>query len=62
MVWYSEDTVTPRMLVAHYLDTLRSVAFEDLDEDTAAAGQSPAKTLQIQSQVADLLNALLNDR
>ncbi|KAK5628509.1 hypothetical protein RRF57_004225 [Xylaria bambusicola] len=59
MVWYSEDTVTPSMLVTHYLDTLRSVPFEDLDEDTAAAGQSPAKTLQIQSQVADLLNTYM---
>lgn len=59
MVWFSEDTVTPRMMVTNYLDTLRTVAFEDLDEDTAAAGQSPAKALQIQSQVADILNAYL---
>ncbi|KAI1339525.1 dynein heavy chain, N-terminal region 1-domain-containing protein [Xylariaceae sp. FL0016] len=59
MVWYSEDTVSPSMMVTNYLGTLRSVAFEDLDEDTAAAGQSPAKTLQIQSQVADLLKAYL---
>ncbi|KAI2473006.1 cytoplasmic dynein heavy chain [Annulohypoxylon bovei var. microspora] len=59
MVWFSEDTVTPSMMVANYLDALRTVAFEDLDEDTAAAGQSPAKTLQIQSEVADLLNAYL---
>lgn len=57
MVWFSEDTVTPSMMVTNYLETLRTVAFEDLDEDTAAAGQSPAKSLQIQSQVADLLNA-----
>ncbi|KAI0152489.1 cytoplasmic dynein heavy chain [Hypoxylon sp. NC0597] len=59
MVWFSEDTVTPSMMVTNYLDTLRTVAFEDLDEDTAAAGQSPAKTLQIQGQVADLLEAYL---
>ncbi|CAJ2513502.1 Uu.00g016210.m01.CDS01 [Anthostomella pinea] len=59
MVWFSEDTVTPSMMVTNYLETLRAVAFEDLDEDTAAAGQSPTKTLQIQSQVADLLNAYL---
>ncbi|KAH7030898.1 LOW QUALITY PROTEIN: dynein heavy chain, N-terminal region 1-domain-containing protein [Microdochium trichocladiopsis] len=57
MVWYSEDTVTSTMLVDNYLDTLRTVPFEDLDEDTAAAGQSPVKTLQIQSQAADLLQA-----
>ncbi|KAI0009506.1 cytoplasmic dynein heavy chain [Xylariaceae sp. FL0662B] len=59
MVWFSEDTVTPSMMVTNYLERLRTVAFEDLDEDTAAAGQSPAKTLQIQSQVADLLSAYL---
>lgn len=59
MVWFSEDTVTPDMMVQHYLDGLRNVAFEDLDEDTAAAGQSPTKSLQIQSQVADLLHVFL---
>ncbi|KAI0387780.1 cytoplasmic dynein heavy chain, partial [Hypomontagnella monticulosa] len=59
MVWFSEDTVTPSMMVTNYLERLRTVAFEDLDEDTAAAGQSPAKALQIQSQVADLLGAYL---
>ncbi|KAK7927737.1 dynein heavy chain [Apiospora marii] len=59
MVWFSEDTVSPDMMVTHYLDGLRSVPFEDLDEDTAAAGQSPAKSLQIQSQAADLLHAFL---
>lgn len=59
MVWFSEDTVTPSMMVANYLERLRAVAFEDLDEDAAAAGQSPAKTLQIQGQVADLLHAYL---
>lgn len=61
MVWFSEDTVTPSMMVTNYLDALRTVAFEDLDEDTAAAGQSPAKTLQIQSQVADLLHTYLTE-
>ncbi|KAI1076782.1 cytoplasmic dynein heavy chain, partial [Whalleya microplaca] len=59
MVWFSEDTVTSSMMVTNYLERLRTVAFEDLDEDTAAAGQSPAKTLQIQSEVADLLSAYL---
>ncbi|KAF3061368.1 Dynein heavy chain, cytoplasmic [Daldinia childiae] len=59
MVWFSEDTVTSSMMVTNYLERLRAVAFEDLDEDAAAAGQSPAKTLQIQGQVADLLHAYL---
>ena len=59
MVWFSEDTVTSSMMVSNYLDTLRTVAFEDLDEDAVATGQSAAKALAIQEQVADLLQAFL---
>jgi len=59
MVWFSEDIVSPTMMVHNYLETLRTVAFEDLDEDAVATGQSPAKTLAVQSQVADLLQAFL---
>ncbi|KAL2166549.1 hypothetical protein VTG60DRAFT_2516 [Thermothelomyces hinnuleus] len=59
MVWFSEDTVTPDMMVTNYLETLRSVAFEDLDEDAVATGQSSAKALEVQGQVADLLHAYL---
>ncbi|TVY46530.1 Dynein heavy chain, cytoplasmic [Lachnellula occidentalis] len=60
MVWFSEDTVTPSMMVTNYLDTLRTVAFEDLDEDAVATGQTAAKALSLQAQVADLLEAFLN--
>ncbi|KAK3294055.1 dynein heavy chain, N-terminal region 1-domain-containing protein [Chaetomium fimeti] len=59
MVWFSEDTVTPDMMVANYIETLRSVAFEDLDEDAVATGQSSAKALEIQGQAADLMHAYL---
>lgn len=59
MVWFSEDTVTSSMMVSNYLDTLRTVAFEDLDEDAVATGQSAAKALAIQAQVADLLQGFL---
>ncbi|KAI9896991.1 hypothetical protein N3K66_008013 [Trichothecium roseum] len=61
MVWFSEETVSPEMLVTHYLEALRSVPMEDLDEDSVAAGQSPTKTLAVQSQVADLLTAYFRD-
>ncbi|EAQ87359.1 dynein heavy chain [Chaetomium globosum CBS 148.51] len=59
MVWFSEDTVTPDMMVTNYIETLRSVAFEDLDEDAVATGQSSAKALEIQGQAADLFHAYL---
>ncbi|PHH59003.1 hypothetical protein CDD81_3954 [Ophiocordyceps australis] len=59
MVWFSEDTVTPDMMVTNYLDRLRSVPFEELDEDSVATGQTPAKNLALQGQAADLLQAYL---
>lgn len=59
MVWFSEDTVTPNMIVTNYLDALRNVPFEDLDEDSVSTGQNPAKNLAVQSQVADLLQVYL---
>ncbi|KAI7931816.1 dynein heavy chain [Pyricularia oryzae] len=59
MVWFSEDTVTPGMLVENYIDTLRAVAFEDLDEDAVATGQNSEKALAVQRQAADVLNAHL---
>lgn len=61
MVWFSEETVTPTMVITHYLESLRNVPFEDLDEDSVATGQSAAKTLAVQSQAADLLQAYLNE-
>ncbi|KAL6836714.1 dynein heavy chain, N-terminal region 1 domain-containing protein [Trichoderma sp. SZMC 28015] len=61
MVWFSEDTVSPNMMVTNYIETLRSVPFEDLDEDNVATGQSPAKTLAIQAQVADMLKGYLTE-
>ena len=56
MVWFNDDTVTANMMVKHYLDTLRSVPFEDLDEDAVATGQTSAKALALQVQTADLLH------
>ncbi|KAJ4149826.1 dynein heavy chain [Fusarium falciforme] len=61
MVWFSEDTVSPIMMVQNYLSTLRSVPFEDLDEDSVATGHSPAKTLAVQSEFASLLHIYLTD-
>lgn len=61
MVWFSEDTVSPNMMVSNYLQTLRTVAFEDLDEDAVATGQSSAKALTVQAQAADLLHSYLEN-
>ncbi|KAI5805001.1 dynein heavy chain, N-terminal region 1-domain-containing protein [Geopyxis carbonaria] len=60
MVWFSEDTVTSEMMIANYLKSLRTVVFEDLDEDnTVSAGQVSAKALRTQSHMAELLEQLL---
>ncbi|SCO85337.1 probable dynein heavy chain, cytosolic [Fusarium oxysporum] len=61
MVWFSEDTVSPNMMVENYLSTLSSVPFEDLDEDSVATGQNPAKTLSVQSEFAALLRIYLTE-
>ena len=55
MVWFSDDTVTPEMVVSNYLACLTTTAFEDLDDDTATPGQTSAKVLAVQSQTADVL-------
>ncbi|KAI9672025.1 MAG: Dynein heavy chain, cytoplasmic [Trizodia sp. TS-e1964] len=60
MVWFNDDTVTSSMMVTNYLDTLRTVAFEDFDEDSVATGQSSAKALAVQIQTADLLQHFLS--
>ena len=59
MVWFSNDTVTSDMLLLHYLEGLRTTAFEELDEE--AGGQISAKTLPLQQQVADLLQHYLEN-
>ncbi|KAL9102708.1 MAG: hypothetical protein Q9163_002170 [Psora crenata] len=58
MVWFSNDTVISEMLLANYLQNLRSTAFDELDEETA--GQASARALPIQEKVADLLQGYLN--
>ncbi|KAL7268764.1 dynein heavy chain [Rhizina undulata] len=60
MVWFSEDTVTSNMMVTHYLKSLRTVVFEDLDEDnTISSGQVSVKALSTQSHMVLLLEQLL---
>ena len=59
MVWFSSDTITSNMMVQNYLERLRSVAFEDVDEDSAS--QSGSQILQLQQHFADLLEHHLNN-
>ena len=62
MVWFSEYTVTSKMMVTHYLKSLRTVIFEDLDEDnTISSGQVLVKSLSTQSHMAELLGQLFEN-
>ena len=54
MVWFSNDTVTSDMMLSHFLQGLRSTAFDELEDDTT--GQASANALIVQGQVADLLH------
>ncbi|KAL9625204.1 MAG: hypothetical protein Q9160_000606 [Pyrenula sp. 1 TL-2023] len=59
MVWFSEDTVTPELIISNYLESLRSQAFEDLDEDNVPSGQASERTLQTQQAFVACLEPLL---
>lgn len=58
MVWFSDDTVTSDMMVANYLESLRTLSFDDIDDDATASGQVSTRNMDLQSQTADLLKRL----
>jgi dynein heavy chain 1, cytosolic len=62
MVWFNEDTVTSRMIVSNYLQRLRTLPFEELDEEAGSVGQASSQALRVQKHVAELFEkALLTD-
>lgn len=59
MVWFSDDTVTPSMMVTNYVESLKTKTFEDLDDDSAPAGQASIKTQAVQEMFSDFLRQFL---
>jgi dynein heavy chain 1, cytosolic len=59
MVWFSEDTVTPDMMVTNYLESLKTKTFDDLDDDSVPSGQASATTVSIQEFISSYLQQLL---
>ena len=59
MVWFNEENVSTDMVFTHYLDNLRTVAFDDIDEESGATAQSSARILEVQAYVSQLLDAQL---
>jgi dynein heavy chain 1 len=61
MVWFSNDIVSPHMIVKNYLANLREIPFDDIEDASAAPGQLPQKLLATQGKVADVLERRLSD-
>ena len=61
MVWFSDDTVGVDMMISNYIQNLKSVAFEDLEDENVAPGQMSQKTLSVQAVVAEFLQIKLTE-
>ena len=59
MVWFNDDTITSDMLVKNYLQGLRTIAFEEIDEDSTSRNTTQA--LMQQEQMANFLHHLFQD-
>ena len=57
MVWFNDDNVTTAMIATNYLERLKTVPFDEVDDDSPGGSQLPTKTLDIQNQVAQNLEA-----
>ncbi|TRY63473.1 hypothetical protein TCAL_02090 [Tigriopus californicus] len=58
MVWFSEDVVTPDMMMAHYLEKIRNISLDDTDDDMLSLGKKASHTsLEVQGQIASILSA-----
>ncbi|ETN45168.1 uncharacterized protein HMPREF1541_10045 [Cyphellophora europaea CBS 101466] len=59
MVWFSDDTVTPSLIIDHQLKAMASRSFDDIDEDVGA-GNAPAKVHDTQVRIVEILRALID--
>ncbi|EAW13048.1 dynein heavy chain [Aspergillus clavatus NRRL 1] len=59
MVWFNDDTVTPLMMISNYVESLKTKTFEDLDDDSAPAGQAAVKTQDAQNMLSTILKQIL---
>ena len=61
MVWFSQDTVSPRMIAQNYLQTLRKVPLNGQEDDSPVdnamfnSGQGDPAILALQNVIVDLL-------
>lgn len=59
MVWFSDDTVTPSLMIDHYLQNLADRSFEDLDDEIKASGLA-SKARETQRHIVETLRGLAN--
>jgi dynein heavy chain 1 len=59
MVWFSDDTVQVDMMITNYIEHLKTVPFDDIEDDSVAPGQMSQKTLQVQGVIAEFLQIKL---
>ena len=58
MVWFSDDTVTPSLVIDHQLQLMGSRSFDDIDDDVGSGG-APAKAQATQLRVVEVLRNLI---
>ncbi len=58
MVWFSDDTVSPSLMIHHHLQKLADRTFEDLDDEIKAAGLS-GMAEEAQRHVVETLRSLI---
>ena len=60
MVWFSDDTVTPSLMIDNALQSLKARSFEDLDEDSGPSRHSSTNMTDTQNALVDILSRLLH--
>jgi dynein heavy chain 1, cytosolic len=60
MVWFSDDTVTSKMVIDNYLEGLKTKTFDDLDDDTASSGATQTATKNTQQILVEMLRKVIH--
>lgn len=59
MVWFSDDTVTPSLIMDHYLQQLSERSFDDLDDEVKSSGLT-SKAQETQRHVVETLRGIIH--
>lgn len=60
MVWFSDDTVTPELMIDHYLADFATRSFDDLEDEIGLTTESISQAQSAQNMVVDVLRNLAN--